>query len=145
MSYSNSWSGALQKDILFEGVYPMRTFWSIYDLDARDRAVVSLVLEDYEANYGEIIQTLRSNSLTSDDVPEVKDALRLARELAENAVGQFKQHNYFNRLSFKGLGAQLESALDYAYAASRIKGDLKTYTYPLSSRKTHVSEAGLKT
>jgi hypothetical protein len=130
MSYSNSWSGALQKDILFEGVYPMRTFWSIYDLDAIDRAVISLMLEDYEANYGEIIQTLRSNGLASDDIPEVKDALRLARELAKNAVEQFKQHNYFDRLSFKGLGAQFESALDNAYAASRITGDIKNIYLP---------------
>ncbi|MDW8360075.1 MAG: hypothetical protein RMK31_05770 [Candidatus Caldarchaeum sp.] len=130
MSYSKSWVGALQREQIFDDLYPLRTFWSIFDLDALDRAVVAIMLQEYEANYEEILSQLSSNGLKSDDVPEIMQLLDLARQFAWKAVEEFRDHNYFDRVEFKGLGAQLVSALDYAFAASLLTGNIKNYYLP---------------
>lgn len=130
MSYSNSWIGGLNREQIFADLYPLRTFWSIFDLDNIDRAVVALMLQEYEMNYPEIVSELQRVGLQVRDVPEISEALELAKQLARKAVEEFKNHNYFNRAEFKGLGAQYVSALDYAFMASLLTGNLKKYYVP---------------
>ena len=130
MSYSQSWSEAVEREQLFDDYYPMRTFWSIFDLDAIDRAMITIMLSEYEENYQAILDELERNGISLDDVPEIKEALNLAHQYALTAVEEFKRHNYFNRLTFKGLGAQLESSLDYAYMARTITYNVKTFYLP---------------
>ncbi|MEM1943621.1 MAG: hypothetical protein QXO30_00345 [Candidatus Caldarchaeum sp.] len=130
MSYSQSWIVSLNREKIFEDLYPIRTFWSIFDLDNIDRAVVCLLLQEYEQNHREIIQSLKSAGLDLTDVPEIKEALDLARQYSLTAVDEFRNHNYFDRKSFKGLGAQLVSAFDYAFVAALQTGNIKDYYLP---------------
>lgn len=130
MSYSKSWIVSLNREKIFEDLYPIRTFWSIFDLDNIDRAVVCLLLQEYEQNYREIIESLNSAGLDLTDVPEIREALDLARQYSLRAVEEFVNHNYFDRASFKGLGAQLVSAFDYAFVAALQTGNIKNYYLP---------------
>ncbi|MCS6784927.1 MAG: hypothetical protein NZ581_07020, partial [Candidatus Caldarchaeum sp.] len=130
MSYSVSWSAAVQQQQLFKDYYSMRSFWSIFDLDNIDRATIMLLLKGYEENYGLILQTLRDNRVDLKDVPEIKAVLDLAKQYARAAGEEFKRHNYFNRLTFKGLGAQLETSFDYAFAAWLYTENVKNLYLP---------------
>ncbi|MEM4190112.1 MAG: hypothetical protein QW544_06340, partial [Candidatus Caldarchaeum sp.] len=130
MSYSRSWVVGFNREEIFEELYPIRTFWSIFDLDNVDRAVVCLLLHEYEQDYREIIHSLSSAGLDLGEVPEIGEALDLARRYSLMALEEFRDHNYFDRASFKGLGAQLVSAFDYAFAAAQLTGNIKNYYLP---------------
>lgn len=130
LSFSSSWSSAIEKRQLFSDVYAMRSFWSIFDLDNIDRATITLLLKGYEENVDVISETLRSNGVDVKDVPEVEQVLTVANQLARASVEEFKKHNYFNRVTFRGLGAQLETSFDYAFAAWLYTENLKNLYLP---------------
>ncbi|MEM4352854.1 MAG: hypothetical protein QXV68_04450, partial [Candidatus Caldarchaeum sp.] len=50
MSYSTTWVEAVKRRTIKEGYYPVKTYWSIFDLDAIDRAIISILLSTYEQN-----------------------------------------------------------------------------------------------
>ncbi|MEN3047701.1 MAG: hypothetical protein ABDH63_02840 [Candidatus Caldarchaeales archaeon] len=103
--------------LIYLGAYPLRTYFSAFDLDAIDRAVVTLLL-GYYLNYREEIgKKLNESGLKLSDIPEAEKLLREADEAAVNAVRLFRDHYYFDRFEFAGLGAQLETAFDYAWKA----------------------------
>ncbi|MDW7977371.1 MAG: hypothetical protein RMH74_01045, partial [Candidatus Caldarchaeum sp.] len=58
MSYSTTWVEAIKRRTIRENFYPIKTYWSVFDLDAIDRAVISLLLSSYEENYQQIINRL---------------------------------------------------------------------------------------
>jgi uncharacterized protein YoxC len=127
MSYSDSWTEAAKRRTMREGQYPIRTFWSIFDLDTIDRAMISLLLEAYEKNYGDILRRLGEVGLSLDDTPTVKNALGRSKTLALRAVDEFKRINYFDRFEFKGLAADLKTSFDYAFMAMALTELSKTY------------------
>ncbi|MCS7134025.1 MAG: hypothetical protein NZ921_04430 [Candidatus Caldarchaeum sp.] len=143
MSYSFSWAAAVQQQQIFEDYYAMRSFWSIFDLDNIDRATIMLLLRGYEENYGSIVRALRDSKIDVNNVPEVKNVLDAAKQFARKSVEEFKKHNYFNRLTFRGLGAQLETAFDYAFAAWLYTENLKNLYLPavIQSYREYESKA----
>ncbi|MCS7095296.1 MAG: hypothetical protein NZ988_05790 [Thaumarchaeota archaeon] len=102
---------------LYAGVYPLRSYFSAFDLDAIDRAVVTLLLGYYLLYREEVIAKLRESNLRLSEIPQAEQLLREADEAAVMAVLEFMRHNYFDRLNFAGLGAQLETAFDFAWKA----------------------------
>lgn len=127
MVYSTTWVEGVKRKIVREGFYPMRTYWSIFDLDAIDRATISLLLQDYEKNYAQILETLSNAGLRPDDLPQLKTVLSTSTQWARRAVEEFKRYNFFDRLTFKGLGAQLETSFDYAFMAWAATDLMKLY------------------
>ncbi|MCS7134024.1 MAG: hypothetical protein NZ921_04425 [Candidatus Caldarchaeum sp.] len=127
MSYSTTWTEAVKRRTIKDGFYPIRTFWSIFDLDAIDRATISLLLQGYEDNYAKIIETLKNAGLSLENQPTLKNALGVATNWARQSVVEFKRMNYFDRLDFKGLGAQTTNSLEYAFMAWAVTDLLKLY------------------
>ncbi len=130
MSYSVSWASAVEQNLVFPNHYPMRTFYSIFDLDNIDRATIILLLQNYEQNIQTILSTLERNNMRLQDIPELEQVLNAAKEMARLSVQEFKKHNYFNRLTFKGLGAQHETAFDLAFTAWLYTENTKNYLLP---------------
>lgn len=127
MVYSTSWVEGVKQKTVREGFYPIRTYWSIFDLDAIDRVTISLLLQNYEKNYAEILRKLDEAGLRLDDLQTLKSVLSTAKQWARQAVEEFKKFNYFDRLTFKGFGAQLDTSLDYAFMAWAATDLMKIY------------------
>lgn len=127
MSYSTTWVEAAKRRPIKENYYPIKTYWSIFDLDAIDRAVISILLSSYETNYENITKVVGQLELNLDDLQELKNALELSKQYARKSVELFKIHNYFDRFSFKGLAAQLETSFDYAFMAYALTDLSKIY------------------
>lgn len=130
MSYSVSWVSAVEQTLDFPNTYPIRTFYSIFDLDNIDRATIILLLQNYEQNMQTILSTLRQNNINLNDIPELNIVLNSAKSFAKIAVEYFKMHKYFNRLEFKGLGAEDDTAFDTAFSAWLYTENIKNYVLP---------------
>jgi ElaB/YqjD/DUF883 family membrane-anchored ribosome-binding protein len=102
---------------LFVYKYPMRTFFSIFDLDALDRATISMLLYYYLLYRTEALNVLEKLNRPLEAFEKGKKLLELADQSAVEAVKLFQQHKYFDRLEFEGLGSQLVSSFDYAWLA----------------------------
>jgi len=102
---------------LFVYKYPMRTFFSIFDLDALDRATISMLLYYYLLYRTEALNVLEKLNRPLEAFEKGKKLLELADQSAVQAVKLFQQHKYFDRLEFEGLGSQLVSSFDYAWLA----------------------------
>lgn len=135
MAYRTTWVETYSRRFVREGFYPVRTFWSIFDLDTIDRATTSLLLMAYEEDYASIVEKLNSVGISVDDLPQLKNALAAATELARKAVAEFKRMNYFDRLEFRGLGAQTTNAVEHAFMASSVTSLLKVYVEGLVTRR----------
>ncbi|MCS7117415.1 MAG: hypothetical protein NZ957_01330 [Thaumarchaeota archaeon] len=116
MAYADA-PQVINQRMLYQGVYPLRSYFSAFDLDAIDRAVVTLLLSYYLQYREEIITKLKESDLKLEEIPEAEQLLREADEAAVMAVARFREHYYFDRLGFAGLGAQLETAFDFAWKA----------------------------
>lgn len=116
MSYADV-PQVVNQRVIYPGAYPLRTYFSAFDLDAIDRAVVTLLLGYYLNYREEVMKKLKESGLRLEDIPEAEKLLREADKAAVNAVSLFRDHNYFDRFGFAGLGAQLETAFDYAWKA----------------------------
>ncbi|MCS6784928.1 MAG: hypothetical protein NZ581_07025, partial [Candidatus Caldarchaeum sp.] len=127
MAYSTTWVEAVKRKVVGEGYYPVRTFWSIFDLDAIDRATITILLQGYEENYASIIKALSDAGLSLEEFPTLKNALGNAVNLARQSVAEFKRMNYFNRFEFKGLGAETTTSFEYAFMAWATTDLLKLY------------------
>ncbi|BAJ50638.1 hypothetical protein CSUB_C0780 [Candidatus Caldarchaeum subterraneum] len=130
MSYSKSWISGVEQTLDFPNTYPIRTFYSIFDLDNIDRATIILLLQNYEQNMQTILSTLRQNNINPNDIPELNEVLNSAKTFAKIAVEYFKMHKYFNRLEFKGLGAEVNTAFDAAFSAWLYTENTKNYVLP---------------
>ncbi|MEM0384373.1 MAG: hypothetical protein QXV27_05965 [Candidatus Caldarchaeum sp.] len=128
MGYSTTWVEAVKRRTVREGYYPIKTYWSIFDLDAIDRAIISILLSTYEQNYREIVDEVSKAGLRLDDMKTLTEALNTAKILAKRSVELFRSHNYLDRLEYTGLGAQLKSSFDYAFMAMALTELSKTYT-----------------
>jgi len=102
---------------LFVYKYPMRTYFSTFDLDALDRATISLLLYYYLLYRNEALNELGKLNRPLEAFEKGKQLLELADQSAIEAVRLFQQHKYFDRLEFEGLGSQLVSSFDYAWLA----------------------------
>ncbi|MEM4352860.1 MAG: hypothetical protein QXV68_04480, partial [Candidatus Caldarchaeum sp.] len=111
-----------------EGYYPVKTYWSIFDLDAIDRAIISILLSTYEQNYRDIVDAVSGAGLRLDDIKTLTEALNIAKTLADRSVELFRSHSYLDRFEYTGLGAQLTSSFDYAFMAMALTELAKTYT-----------------
>ncbi len=109
MSYGNAWGPAFSLREIFYGMYATRTYFSIFDLDSIDRGVIVDLLLKAQRN----IRQLYDMGLADYFGDELSDI----EFYYESAITLFKQQVYFDRLKFRGLGAQFASAFDYAYAA----------------------------
>ncbi|MEM3065724.1 MAG: hypothetical protein QXI81_00095 [Nitrososphaerota archaeon] len=116
MAYANVFP-VMEDRSLFVGMYPMKTYFSKFDLDALDRAIVAIILSYYAQTRADVIDRLERAGIDPSDVKEIQSILERADAMASKAVNEFKKHNYFDRFSFTGLGAQLVSAFDYAWEA----------------------------
>jgi len=116
MAYANVFP-VMEDRSLFVGMYPMKTYFSTFDLDALDRAVVAMILSYYVNARAEIVDKLEKAGIDPYGVEDIRLLLDRADSMASKAVDEFKRHNYFDRFSFTGLGAQLVSAFDYAWEA----------------------------
>lgn len=139
MTYSTTWTEAVKRRTIKDGFYPIRTFWSIFDLDAMDRATISLLLQGYEENYAKIIETLNDAGLSLENQPTLKNALGVATNWARQSVVEFKRMNYFDRLDFKGLGAQTTNSLEYAFMAWAVTDLLKLYAEGLAKQNERIA------
>ncbi|MCS7137421.1 MAG: hypothetical protein NZ941_03520, partial [Candidatus Caldarchaeum sp.] len=106
-----------------------------------DRATTSLLLMAYEEDYASIVEKLSSVGISVDDLPQLKNALTAATELARKAVAEFKRMNYFDRLEFRGLGAQTTNAVEYAFMASSVTSLLKVYVEGVVTRSEKLAPA----
>lgn len=138
MDYSTTWVETIKRRVMREGYYPVKTYWSIFDLDAMDRAIISVLLSKYEENYQYILTRLDEIGLRLESLQDLEASLILAKQLAQTAVEQFKRHNYFDRLGFRGLGAQLETSLDNAFLAMAVTELLKTYVEGLAAQNSRL-------
>ncbi|MEM4190113.1 MAG: hypothetical protein QW544_06345, partial [Candidatus Caldarchaeum sp.] len=128
MSYSTTWVEAVKRRTIKEGYYPVKTYWSIFDLDAIDRAVISILLSTYEQNYRDIVDAVSRAGLRLEDIKTLTEALNTAKTLAERCVELFRSHSYLDRFEYTGLGAQLKSSFDYPFFAMALTELSKTYT-----------------
>jgi len=109
MTYSASWGPAWSLRDVFYGVYAMRTYYSIFDIDSTDRGIIVDLLNKTRRNVLEVIE-MGYGEVLSNKIGEVEFYYN-------NAIEEFKRHNYFDRLGFRGLGAQLSTSFDHAYMA----------------------------
>ncbi len=109
MSYGNAWGPAFSLREIFYGVYAIRTYFSIFDLDSIDRGVIADLLLKAKRNVGQLYEMGLADYF--------RDGLSDIEFYYESAIALFRQQIYFDRLKFRGLGAQFASAFDYAYAA----------------------------
>ncbi|MEM2233367.1 MAG: hypothetical protein QXP81_07500 [Nitrososphaerota archaeon] len=116
MTYANVLQVTDYRD-LFTYKYPMRTFFSTFDLDALDRTTISLLLYYYLLYRQEALAELNKLNRPLEAFEKGKELLKLADQAAVDAVRLFEQHMYFDRLEFEGLGSQLVSSFDHAWLA----------------------------
>lgn len=109
MTYSASWGPSLSLRDVFYGVYAFRSYYSIFDIDSVDRGVIVDLLERARENVLWVIKA-GYGELLSSKIGEVEFYYN-------SAIEEFKKHNYFDRVNFKGLGVELSTSFDHAYMA----------------------------
>ena len=105
---------------IFSDLYPLKTYYSSFDSDALDRAVIYLLLNEYVRVRDEVLSKLDAAGIELSQVPEMGESLNEADRMAAEAIEEFRRHNYFDHFEFAGVGMQLTSSFDYAWLALQL-------------------------